>query len=68
MTARAEELVLGSLEPSVFRPIAVDALARIRRRQGRAAEALADWKTVFEKFPYLLNAEERGRVATLLGR
>lgn len=42
--------------------------AEIRRRQGRAAEALADWTTVFEKFPYLLNAEERGRVAALLGR
>ncbi len=42
--------------------------AEIRRRQGRAAEALADWTTVFDKFPYLLNAEERGRVAALLGR
>jgi tetratricopeptide (TPR) repeat protein len=41
--------------------------AEIRRRQGRAAEALADWKTVFEKFPYLLNPEERGRVRALLG-
>lgn len=42
--------------------------AEIRRRQGRAAEALADWRSVFEKFPYLLNAEERGRVAALLGQ
>ena len=42
--------------------------AEIRRRQGRAAEALADWTTVFDKYPYLLNAEERGRVAALLGR
>ncbi len=42
--------------------------AEIRRLQGRAAEALADWKTVYEKFPYLLNSEERRRVATLLGR
>ncbi len=41
--------------------------AEIRRRQGRAAEALTDWQTVFEKFPYLLNAEERSRVAALLG-
>lgn len=40
--------------------------AEIRRRQGRAAEALEDWKTVFEKFPYLLNAEERRQVAALL--
>jgi tetratricopeptide (TPR) repeat protein len=40
--------------------------AEIRRRQGRAAEALSDWKTVFEKFPYLLNADERLRVQALL--
>ena len=40
--------------------------AEIHRLQGRADEALKDWKTVYEKFPYLLNNEERGRVAALL--
>ena len=42
--------------------------AEIRRREGRAAEALEDWKTVWSKFPQLLNAEERAEVAALLGK
>jgi hypothetical protein len=37
-----------------------------RRRRGRAAEALADFRTVHEKFPYLFNEEQRRLVAALL--
>ena len=41
--------------------------AEIRRRKGHAEDALKDFRTVYERFPYLFNAEERGRVAALLG-
>jgi len=64
--AEAEAEVDKALRVSPHLGRALLLRAEIRRRQGRAAEALADWKTVFEKFPYLLNAEERQRVAILL--
>ena len=65
--AEAEAEVDKALRVSPHLGRALLLRAEIRRRQGRAADALSDWKTVFEKFPYLLNAEERGRVAALLG-
>lgn len=65
--AEAEGEVEKALRVSPHLGRALLLRAEIRRRQGRAAEALEDWKTVFEKFPYLLNADERGRVAQLLG-
>jgi len=40
--------------------------AEIRRARGRAADAVADFRVVHERFPYLFNAEERERVAALL--
>jgi tetratricopeptide (TPR) repeat protein len=41
--------------------------AEVRRRLGRAGAVLADYRVVYERFPALFNAEERGRVAALLG-
>jgi len=40
--------------------------AEARRRRGRAAEAVADFRAVHDKFPYLFNEEQRRRVAALL--
>jgi tetratricopeptide (TPR) repeat protein len=42
--------------------------AEIRRRLGRAGAVLSDYRVVLERFPFLFNEEERGRVAALLGR
>jgi len=64
--AEAEAEVDKALRVSPHLGRALLLRAEICRLQGRAAEALADWKTVYEKFPYLLNNEERGRVAALL--
>lgn len=62
----AEAEIEKALRVSPHLGRALLARAEIRRRQGRAAEALADWRLVLQRFPYLLNAEERGRVAALL--
>lgn len=40
--------------------------AQLRQAQGRSREAVADFRLVHERFPYLFNDEERGRVAALL--
>jgi lipoprotein NlpI len=40
--------------------------AEIRRALGRAADAVADFRVVHDRFPYLFNDEERARVASLL--
>ncbi len=40
--------------------------ARIGTRQGRAAEAVCDYRTVLERFPYLFNEEQRRQVEALL--
>jgi tetratricopeptide (TPR) repeat protein len=40
--------------------------AEIRRAQGRAEGAVADFRVVQERFPYLFNDEQRARVAALL--
>ncbi|MDE2142592.1 MAG: tetratricopeptide repeat protein [Elusimicrobia bacterium] len=40
--------------------------AEIRRALGRAADSVADFRVVHERFPYLFNDEERARVAALL--
>ncbi|MFI5346171.1 MAG: tetratricopeptide repeat protein [Elusimicrobiota bacterium] len=40
--------------------------AEIRRALGRAEEAVADFRVVHERFPYLFNDEQRGAVAALL--
>lgn len=40
--------------------------AEIRRRRGRTESSLADWRSVLERFPYLLNEEERARARALL--
>lgn len=40
--------------------------AEVRRARGRAAESVADFRVVHERFPYLFNDEERARVAALL--
>ena len=42
--------------------------AAVRQRQGRFDGVLQDYRTVCERFPYLFNEEERGRVAALLGK
>lgn len=42
--------------------------AELRRALGRAAEAVADFRVVHERFPYLFNEEERAAVAALLGK
>ena len=40
--------------------------AEIRRALGRASDAVADFRVVHERFPYLFNDEERARVGALL--
>lgn len=40
--------------------------AEIRRARGRSDAAVADYRAVYERFPYLFNEEQRGRVAALL--
>ncbi|MBI3566036.1 MAG: tetratricopeptide repeat protein [Elusimicrobia bacterium] len=40
--------------------------AEIRRALGRADEAVADFRVVHERFPYLFNDEQRAAVAALL--
>ena len=40
--------------------------AEIGRRRGRFADVLVDYRTVYERFPYLFNAQERERVRVLL--
>ncbi len=40
--------------------------AEIHRRRGRFADVLADYRTVYERFPYLFNTQERERVRVLL--
>ncbi len=42
--------------------------AEIRRALGRAEAVLADYRVVLDRFPFLFNDAERGRVAGLLGR
>jgi tetratricopeptide (TPR) repeat protein len=42
--------------------------AEIRRSLGRADEVLSDYRVVLDRFPFLFNEAERGRVAELLGR
>lgn len=41
--------------------------AAIRRALGRVEDSVADFRLVRDRFPYLFNAEERERVAALLG-
>jgi len=41
--------------------------AQVRRALGRASDAVADFRVVHERFPYLFNDEERVRVSALLG-
>jgi tetratricopeptide (TPR) repeat protein len=42
--------------------------AEVRRALGRAEEAVSDFRVVHDRFPYLLNEEERARMAALLGK
>ena len=42
--------------------------AEIRRALGRAEGAVADFRVVQDRFPYLFNDEQRARVAALLGK
>ncbi len=53
-----------SISPHLGRAYALR--AEIRRRRGRPDAALEDYRTVRDKFPYLLNEEERTRVSALL--
>lgn len=65
---------LGAAEQSVARALTISPhlgrayvlRAEIRRRQGRHADVLADYKLISESFPYLLNEQERAGVARLL--
>ena len=40
--------------------------AEIRKRRGLYEKVLEDYRTVFGRFPYLLNEEEKGQVEVLL--
>ncbi len=42
--------------------------ARIRQSQGRHEGVLGDYRTVYERFPYLFNAEQKREVEELLRR
>lgn len=64
--AQADQEIAKALRVSPHLGRALLLRAEIRRRQGRAVEAVADWRTVMDRFPYLLNAEERARVGVLL--
>ena len=41
--------------------------AEVRRKRGRAAQAIADFRIVNDRFSYLFNEEEKRQVAALLG-
>ncbi|MBI3566035.1 MAG: tetratricopeptide repeat protein [Elusimicrobia bacterium] len=66
--ARGAEAEIGkalTISPNMGRAYLLRAEAR--RRQGKADAVLADYRVVLERFPFLFNEEERGRVSALLG-
>lgn len=65
--ARGAEAEIGkalTISPNMGRAYLLRAEAR--RRLGKADAVLSDYRVVLEKFPFLFNEEERGRVAALL--
>ena len=61
--ARALERTL-TISPNMGRAYVLR--AQVRERQGRPEEALADYRVVVEKFPYLFNADELRRAREAL--
>jgi tetratricopeptide (TPR) repeat protein len=65
--ARGAEAEIGkalTISPNMGRAYLLRAEAR--RRLGKADAVLSDYRVVLERFPFLFNEEERGKVAALL--